>query len=89
MSTEEINPYFTQIYSYIDGDSKSVHGYGPRSILQFIQDVEDLSHNKRNLNDLNGLRSMFETSLVSTAVIEASKESLNSKNIWIDIKKLE
>jgi predicted dehydrogenase len=89
MSTEEINPYFTQIYSYIDGDSKSVHGYGPRSILQFIQDVEDLSHNKRNLNDLNGHRSMFETSLVSTAVIEASKESLNSKNIWIDIKKLE
>ncbi len=81
---EDINPYFTQIYKGTNGVVE-VHGYGPRSILQFLQDVESIHGGRRTVADLSSSRPSFREALVSTAVVEGIAQSLRNGGNWVTI----
>lgn len=81
---EEINPYFCQFYPALDGEAKHVKGYGPRSIIQFIQDAGAVVEGKKEPVELEGLRATFASSLPVSVVLEASRQSLNNGNSWVD-----
>ena len=84
---EKINPYFSKISTSVRENRKKVKGYGPKSIISFIRDVSDIINHKKIVSDLTGLRATFESSLYPTAIIEASKLSLNNNNTWITMDK--
>lgn len=81
---EDINPYFSQLYTGTTGSMK-VHGYGPLSIRQFLTDVRDLIQGKRQLGELNSKRPSFREALVSTAVVEAVNQSLSQGGGWVAV----
>jgi predicted dehydrogenase len=82
---EDINPYFSQIYAGADGNI-GVHGYGPRSIMQFLTDVRDLAAGRRKRQDLVWSRPSFQDCLTSTAVTEAVNRSLSQGNGWVAVE---
>lgn len=85
---EEINPYFSQIY--LDADGKpGIHGYGPRCITQFIEDVVSIEDGELLVDDLIGNRPTFKDCLVSTAVIEAVNRSLANEGNWVGISEVD
>ncbi len=82
---QEINPYFSQMYT--DNDNKmSVHGYGPKSITTFIEDVIQIVATKVDIKTLETLRPSFKNSLISTSVVEAVNTSLQNGNEWVEIQ---
>lgn len=81
---EDINPYFSQLYAGLN-DSTRVHGYGPRSIRQFLTDVRDLTDGECELGELNLKRPSFQEALVSTAVVEAANRSLSQGAEWVTV----
>jgi D-galacturonate reductase len=83
---EDFNPYFSQIFGGLDCGQKEFSGYGCESIITFLQDVADLKSGKTNVRKLNeSARPTFKSSLISTAVIEASRKSLKRNSNWINI----
>ena len=84
---EDVNPYFSQIYVGTDGDF-GVHGYGPRSIIQFLEDVRDLAAGKAQRQDLIAKRPSFPDCLPSTGVTEAVNRSLSSNSAWVPIERI-
>ena len=84
-SMEEINPYFSQLYKN-DEDKMSINGYGPKSIIRFIQDVIDILSTKTDISHLEALRPSFKNSIVSTSVIEAVNSSLINGNQWVPVE---
>ncbi len=71
---QDINPYFTA--SWHDGDEMQFDGYGIRSVRQFIDDVIAVRAGKVSLRDLDNTRPTFSNCLISSAVIDAAKRSL-------------
>ncbi|MDA8135390.1 MAG: Gfo/Idh/MocA family oxidoreductase [Desulfobacteraceae bacterium] len=84
---EEINPYFCQFFQDIDGQALKINGYGPGSILQFINDCVNITNGKKSPAELQGLRASFESSLYIAMVLEASAKSLAEGNTWISVNK--
>ncbi len=84
---EQINPYFSQFYPGVDGRSQKFCGYGPQSILQFIHDCSDIVNSEVEVDALAGLRATFASSLPVAKVLEASRQSLASGNVWIAVKR--
>jgi hypothetical protein len=82
---EDINPYFSEFYDDIAGDSMNFSGYGCKSIVQFIKDSYSIINKSKNPEELKGLRATFEEALISTAVIEAVNLSLRKGNRWINV----
>lgn len=81
---EDMNPYFSQIYTGPDG-SRSVTGYGPRCIIQFLADVVGVEAGNLNKNDLISQRPTFNDCLPSTAVVEAVNQSLEQRGEWVQV----
>lgn len=81
---EDVNPYFTRLYRDNRGQM-GVHGYGPRSLIQFLRDVEDVVAGKAEPAELDQQRPSFRQALVSTAVVEAVNRSLETGSQWITI----
>jgi len=84
---EEVNPYFSQLYTGPSGQP-GVHGYGPRCIQQFLQDVKDLVAGRCQRRILLTTRPSFQEALASTAVIEAVNRSLTQGSEWVPIEKM-
>ena len=84
---EEINPYFSQLYTGASGQPQ-VHGYGPRCIQQFLQDVKDLIAGRCQRRILLSTRPSFQEALASTGVIEAVNRSLIQGSEWVSIEKM-
>ncbi|MFZ5775055.1 MAG: Gfo/Idh/MocA family protein [Thermodesulfobacteriota bacterium] len=84
-STEQINPYFSQFYPGVDGNTQTFSGYGPRSILQFLRDCSDILNSEVEVDALAGLRATFASSLPVAKVLEASCLSLGGGNRWVTI----
>jgi predicted dehydrogenase len=82
---EDVNPYFSQVYAGADG-SVGVHGYGPRSITQFLTDIRDLAAGRRKRQDLVWSRPSFQDCLASTAVTEAVNRSLGQGSAWMAVE---
>lgn len=83
---EDINPYFTQAYSYNQKKSKVFKGYGITSIKQFCKDVLNIKCKNNSPSDFTGDRPTFKQAMVSTAVIEAVDLSLKDNSSWVSIK---
>jgi len=81
----DVNPYFTSLAHDSELDALRCVGYGPDSILTFIQDVAELRAGRRTLSELEPLRPTFTSALVSTAVIEAVAESLKRQGAWVSV----
>jgi predicted dehydrogenase len=83
---EDINPYFTKAITSADGDRIQYQGYGIDSILQFIKDVQRFQKNEIDLVWLDTVRPTFANCVVSTAVIQAAKDSLLNGSIPIEVE---
>lgn len=83
---EDINPYFTQSYSYGTEGRKEYLGYGIESIRTFLDDVWRLLEKTVTLEELEQSRPTFQQALISTAVTEAVGQSLECGGNWIPIK---
>lgn len=81
---QHLNPYFAEFLQNQDG-SYYFNGYGARSIMTFLDDVQRLKEGKTSLSALQKSRPSFQSSLVSTAVIERVNESMASDSAWLSI----
>ena len=86
-AVEDVNPYFSQIYVGNDGNI-GVHGYGPRSIGQFLTDVANIAAGRVTRADLIAIRPSFEDCLDSCAVTEAVNLSLAEDNRWVPVERV-
>ena len=82
---EDINPYFTQLYTDNENNLR-VHGYGPLSIRQFLEDVGDVEAGTVKKEQLEASRPTFRQALISTAVLEAVNLSLARDSVWVPIE---
>jgi predicted dehydrogenase len=74
----DLNPYFTQgLYSQ-DGGSLRFSGYGIRSILQFLQQACHAQGAAKGVLDCDVQCTDFREGVISTAVIDAARKSLQS-----------
>jgi predicted dehydrogenase len=83
-SVEEVNPYFSE-YLSAPLDAVEFAGYGFKSIRRFVMDVRDLQGGRCTPADLEGRRPTFRSALISTAVIQAARESLEGGSNWRDV----
>ncbi|RDL44037.1 gfo/Idh/MocA family oxidoreductase [Marinomonas piezotolerans] len=81
------NPYFCVPYGTEEG-SISWEGYGIESVSTFLNDCVHLANGETSLDKLNGSRSTFEESLVSSVVVEACNKSLELSGEWIVIDEI-
>lgn len=80
---EDINPYFCQPYRSLDSEYTEYRGYGIESITQFLQDVASIVEGNNSPADFEGRRPTFRDALVSTALVEGAKLSLENDSQWV------
>lgn len=81
----DINPDFSEFYLDPDGKTMSFKGYGPESIIQFINDARAIESGEISWQQLAGMRPTFREALVSTQIIEAVSLSLKREGEWVSI----
>lgn len=81
---EDLNPYFSCFYREPNGSHRFA-GYGYESFRTFLGDVAGIRRGERTSADFEGTRPTFRSSLVSTAIVEASNESLARDGAWVEI----
>lgn len=81
---EDINPYFSE-YLARPGAPLEFAGYGYESIKRFLLDVDDLKQGRVDPSSFEGKRPTFRSALVSTAVLQAVRESLAAGSEWKDV----
>jgi uncharacterized protein YktA (UPF0223 family) len=64
-------------------------GYGIKSVMQFINDVQMVDSGKIDIKQLLNTRPSFKMCRVSTAVIEAAHQSLARQNKLVTVKRYE
>ena len=82
---ESINPYFSS--SFYGETNKNVYfkGYGIANITEFLKDVISFRSGKISLKQLDESRPTFQSSLISTAVIDSVNKSLNKNGEKIKV----
>ena len=81
---EEPNPDFCRDYKTAEG-LLAWEGYGIESIVNFLQDVDELIAGKSKPQNLEGRRPTFSEALFSAAVNEAAEASLKNNSDWVEI----
>ena len=82
----DINPYFNlKTYDTYSG-RMCMSGYGLKSIIQFLKDVENFINGEISPKDLKSNRPSFQSSIVSTSVIDSLNKSLKGGSILIDVE---
>ena len=81
---EKINPYFSQLLPDADGRLRAV-GYGPRSILTFIEDAGRSREEIARIIERPGLRADFASSVMVAGVCEAVRESIAAGGSWVTV----
>lgn len=78
------NPYFADFLP--DQDNRlAFQGYGYKSILTFLKDVNDMRNGRTHRKELDLTRPSFKQGLISTAVTEAVSHSVANNSAWMDI----
>ena len=83
---QEPNPDFCQTYS-LNNLHTQWSGYGIESVTNFLEGIKKMSSkipNSKNFFDIKS--SYFKDAIVSTAVTEAAKKSLENNFIWQKVK---
>ena len=62
------------------------NGYGIKSVLQFVKDVQMFKDGKMELETLEKIRPSFKVCRISSAVIEAVHQSLAQQNFPVKIQ---
>ena len=83
---EEPNPDFSSFYGTGAGEELSFQGYGPESVLRFLEDVRSIKTKALKPADLEGKRPTFRDALAPTAILEAANRSLAEDGVWVDIE---
>ena len=81
---QAINPYFSEYLDQGDGTT-DFSGYGPTSILRFIDDVAQIVAGQLKPEELEGKRPTFADSLPATAVLDAANKSLGDNAAWKEV----
>jgi len=76
----DLNPYFCSSWTDPKTNNLTFQGYGIKSVMQFLQDVQLIKYGNGNLEDLSTSRPSFQSSLISSAVIDAAHQSLIDQN---------
>ena len=82
----DVNPYFSSALKDTSTKKLTFNGYGIKSVLQFVDDVQMFLLGKIKLNQLEDLRPSFKVCSVSSAVIEAAHQSLTHQNTPVMVK---
>jgi len=86
---EEPNPDFSSFYGTGAGEDVGFEGYGPNSVIQFLEDVRDMKAKALRPADLEDKRPTFREALIPTAILEAANRSLAEGGYWVDVEHLE
>jgi D-galacturonate reductase len=83
---QDINPYFSNCRHDPVSGNLTFSGYGISSILQFINDVLSYIHGHIDLKTIAQERPSFQAALISTAILEAARESLLNGSVPVAIE---
>jgi D-galacturonate reductase len=83
---QDVNPYFSTSRKDAANQKLMFNGYGIKSVLQFVEDVQMFKIGEIELELLEKSRPSFKVCRISTAVIEAAHQSLTQQNIPIRVQ---
>jgi len=83
---QDVNPYFSSSWRETINQNLMFNGYGIKSVLQFVKDVQMFKDGEIELETLENVRPSFKVCRISSAVIEAAHQSLNQQNFPVNIK---
>ena len=83
---QDVNPYFSSSWKETINQNLMFNGYGIKSVLQFVKDVQMFKDGEIELETLEKIRPSFEVCRISSAVIEAAHQSLAQQNFPIKIQ---
>lgn len=83
---QDVNPYFSSSWKETINQNLMFNGYGIKSLLQFVKDVQMFKDGEIELDTLEKIRPSFEVCRISSAVIEAAHQSLAQQNTPIKIQ---
>jgi len=78
---EDLNPYFIASWSDDVTGHRRYKGYGIKSVHQFITDVSAVRDGRISVGGLETSRPSFAAGLISTAVVEAARKSLENGSV--------
>jgi len=81
---EDVNLYFNHMYGSVDGESVQ-EGYGYDCFYSFLSNIISIKYTGKKEYNYFKNEPTFKSSIISTSVLEASRESLKSNSKWIDI----
>jgi D-galacturonate reductase len=83
---QDVNPYFSSSWKENINQYLLFNGYGIKSVLQFVKDVQMFKDGEIELETLKKIRPSFEVCRISSAVIEAAHQSLKQQNFPVNIQ---
>jgi hypothetical protein len=83
---QDVNPYFSSSWKETKNQNLMFNGYGIKSVLQFVKDVQMFKDGEIELETLENVRPSFKVCRISSAVIEAAHQSLNQQNFPVNIQ---
>ncbi len=83
---QDVNPYFSSSWKESINQNLMFNGYGIKSVLQFVKDVQMFKDGEIELETLEKIRPSFKVCSISSAVIEAAHQSLNQQNFPVNIQ---
>lgn len=81
---EEPNPDFCMPYGTKNGEM-TWHGYGIESINMFLDDILSIYQGTNTVIDFENIRPSFSEAMISSCVLEAVNDSLESRGEWSSI----
>ena len=83
---QDVNPYFSSSWKETINQNLMFNGYGIKSVLQFVKDVQMFKDGEIELETLEKVRPSFKVCRISSAVIEAAHQSLAQHNFPVKIQ---
>ncbi len=83
---QDVNPYFSSSWKETINQNLMFNGYGIKSVLQFVKDVQMFKDGEIELETLENVRPSFKVCRISSAVIEAAHQSLAQQNFPVKIQ---
>jgi len=82
---QDVNPYFTASWKDDLSGNRVFEGYGIKSVLRFVDDVLAVRAGNVTIAELEGSRPGFRACVVSTAVVEAARQSLENNSNPVEV----
>lgn len=83
-----MNPLYMKYTPGVDGEFSGQNGYGYRSIETFVDACRMINAGKAKPEDFDKRLPTAASTLMSTAILEAGRRSLDNNSCWISIPDL-